>query len=33
MMNVLAGCITAAAAAIADAKIDCLDLVAGVWLL
>lgn len=29
MMNVLAGCITAAAAAIADARIDCLDLVAG----
>ncbi|QKX57938.1 uncharacterized protein TRUGW13939_05058 [Talaromyces rugulosus] len=28
-MNVLAGCITAAAAAIADAKIDCLDLVSG----
>lgn len=28
-MNVLAGCITAAAAAIADARIDCLDLVAG----
>ncbi|KAH8696655.1 exoribonuclease family protein [Talaromyces proteolyticus] len=29
MMNVLAGCITAAAAAIADARIDCLDLVSG----
>ncbi|KAL5048172.1 hypothetical protein BDW71DRAFT_26202 [Aspergillus fruticulosus] len=29
MMNVLAGCITAASAAIADASIDCLDLVAG----
>lgn len=29
MMNVLAGCITAASAAIADAHIDCLDLVAG----
>ncbi|KAI9373661.1 exoribonuclease family protein [Aspergillus egyptiacus] len=29
MMNVLAGCITAASAAIADARIDCLDLVAG----
>lgn len=29
MMNVLAGCITTASAAIADAKIDCLDLVAG----
>lgn len=29
MMNVLAGCITAASAAIADAQIDCLDLVAG----
>lgn len=29
MMNVLAGCITAASAAIADAKIDFLDLVAG----
>jgi exosome complex component MTR3 len=28
-MNVLAGCITAAAAAIADARIDCLDLVVG----
>lgn len=28
-MNVLAGCITAAAAAIADARIDCLDLVSG----
>lgn len=28
-MNVLAGCITAAAAAIADARIDCLGLVAG----
>ncbi|KKK21271.1 hypothetical protein P175DRAFT_0427280 [Aspergillus ochraceoroseus IBT 24754] len=29
MMNVLAGCITAASAAIVDARIDCLDLVAG----
>lgn len=29
MMNVLAGCITAASAAIADAGIDCVDLVAG----
>lgn len=29
MMNVLAGCITVASAAIADAGIDCLDLVAG----
>lgn len=29
MMNVLAGCITAASAAIADANIDCLDMVAG----
>ena len=29
MLNVLAGCITAASAAIADAHIDCLDLVAG----
>lgn len=29
MMNVLAGCITAASAAIADTQIDCLDLVAG----
>ncbi|KAJ0418932.1 3' exoribonuclease family, domain 1-domain-containing protein [Aspergillus carlsbadensis] len=29
MMNVLAGCITAASAAIADARIDCLDLVSG----
>lgn len=29
MMNVLAGCITAASAAIADAHMDCLDLVAG----
>lgn len=29
MMNVLAGCITAASAAIADARIDCIDLVAG----
>ncbi|KAL4946375.1 hypothetical protein BDV06DRAFT_182889 [Aspergillus oleicola] len=29
VMNVLAGCVTAASAAIADAKIDCLDLVAG----
>jgi exosome complex component MTR3 len=29
MMNVLAGCITAASAAIADARIDCLDLVVG----
>lgn len=29
MMNVLAGCISAASAAIADARIDCLDLVAG----
>ena len=28
-MNVLAGCITTASAAIADAHIDCLDLVAG----
>ncbi|GAB7343285.1 hypothetical protein MBLNU457_1340t1 [Dothideomycetes sp. NU457] len=29
MMNVLAGCITAASAAIADAGIDCVDLIAG----
>ncbi|KAJ5102076.1 3' exoribonuclease family protein [Penicillium alfredii] len=29
MMNVLAGCITAASAALADAHIDCLDLVSG----
>lgn len=29
MMNVLAGCITVASAAIADARIDCLDMVAG----
>ena len=29
MMNVLSGCITAASAAISDARIDCLDLVAG----
>ncbi|KAJ5740332.1 hypothetical protein N7493_000204 [Penicillium malachiteum] len=29
MMNVLAGCITAASAALADAHIDCLDLVTG----
>ncbi|CAG8159676.1 unnamed protein product [Penicillium olsonii] len=29
LMNVLAGCITAASAAIADAHIDCLDLVSG----
>lgn len=29
MMNVLAGCITVASAAIADAGIDCVDLVAG----
>ncbi|KAJ5894079.1 3' exoribonuclease family protein [Penicillium taxi] len=29
MMNVLAACISAASAAIADARIDCLDLVAG----
>lgn len=29
MMNVLAGCVTAASAAISDARIDCLDLVAG----
>lgn len=29
MMNVLAGCITAASAAIADARIDCIDLVTG----
>lgn len=29
MMNVLAGCITVAAAALADARIDCLDLLAG----
>ncbi|KAL4807672.1 3' exoribonuclease family, domain 1-domain-containing protein [Aspergillus unguis] len=29
MMNVLAGCITAASAAISDARVDCLDLVAG----
>ncbi|OJI99138.1 hypothetical protein ASPVEDRAFT_187117 [Aspergillus versicolor CBS 583.65] len=29
MMNVLAGCITAASAAISDARIDCLDLVSG----
>ena len=29
LMNVLAGCITVASAAIADARIDCLDLIAG----
>ncbi|KAK2742924.1 3'-5'-exoribonuclease [Myotisia sp. PD_48] len=29
MMNVLASCITVASAAIADARVDCLDLVAG----
>lgn len=29
MMNILAGCITVASAALADAKIDCLDLLAG----
>lgn len=29
MMNVLAGCITVASAAIADAEIDCVDLVSG----
>lgn len=29
MMNVLAHCVTVASAAIADARIDCLDLVAG----
>lgn len=29
MMNVLAGCITAASAAVSDARIDCLDLVVG----
>ncbi|PLB51115.1 exoribonuclease family protein [Aspergillus steynii IBT 23096] len=29
MLNVLAGCVTAASAAISDARIDCLDLVAG----
>lgn len=29
MMNVLAGCITAASAAIVDAGIDCVDLVSG----
>lgn len=29
MMNVLAGCITAASAAVSDARIDCLDLVTG----
>ena len=29
MMNVLAGCITVASAALADARIDCLDLLAG----
>ena len=29
MMNVLAGCITTASAAIADARIDCLDLATG----
>ena len=29
MMNVLAGCITVASAAIADARIDCLDLATG----
>ncbi|KAL1957384.1 hypothetical protein VTO42DRAFT_6064 [Malbranchea cinnamomea] len=29
LMNVLAGCITVASAAIADARIDCLDLLAG----
>ena len=29
MMNVLAGCITVASAALADARIDCIDLLAG----
>jgi exosome complex component MTR3 len=29
LMNVLAGCITVASAALADARIDCLDLIAG----
>jgi exosome complex component MTR3 len=29
MMNVLAGCLTVASAALADARIDCLDLLAG----
>jgi len=29
MMNVLAGCLTVASAALADARIDCLDLMAG----
>jgi exosome complex component MTR3 len=29
MMNVLAGCITVASAALADARIDCLDLISG----
>ncbi|OJD19483.1 hypothetical protein AJ78_00551 [Emergomyces pasteurianus Ep9510] len=29
MMNVLAGCITVASAAIADARIDCIDLITG----
>lgn len=29
LMNVLSGCITVASAAIADSKIDCLDLIAG----
>lgn len=29
MMNVLAGCITVASAALVDARIDCLDLLAG----
>ncbi|KAK2789159.1 3'-5'-exoribonuclease [Emmonsiellopsis sp. PD_33] len=29
LMNVLAGCITVASAAIADARIDCLDLITG----
>lgn len=29
MMNVLAGCLTVASAALADARIDCLDILAG----
>jgi exosome complex component MTR3 len=29
MMNILAGCLTVASAALADARIDCLDLLAG----
>jgi exosome complex component MTR3 len=29
MMNVLAGCITVASAALSDARIDCLDLISG----